>query len=348
VPIAVARDALAGERGRSTAAALSITTVAGVGLGYPLAGLVAEVGGVHAAFWAGAAISAGALAAAFLVLPPSPATADRRLDVVGAVLLGVGLAAALVALSEGHDWGWGSRRVLALFAASAVVLAAWAAWELRQRAPLVDVRMMVGRLPLAAHLSALSVGVANYLVIASVTVLVQAPGRFGFGASIVVAGLLLVPFSVLSVLGGRVTGALVRRAGSRWVLPLGSAVQCAALAALGLLHGSLWQLGLVTGLTGLGAGIAFAGLPGVIVSAVPSSETGSALGLNQVLRYTGFATGSALTATLLAGATAPGAAWPESGGYTTIAVLGTALCVSTALVTWLLPGRSRVAASRGG
>jgi MFS family permease len=209
--------------------------------------------------------------------------------------------------------------------------------------------MMIGRLPLTAHLSALSVGVANYLVIASVTVLVQAPGKFGFGASIVVAGLLLVPFSALSVLGGRVTGALVRRAGgARWVLPLGSVVQCAALAALGLLHGSLWQLGLVTGLAGLGAGIAFAGLPGVIVSAVPPTETGSALGVNQVLRYAGFATGSALTATLLAGATAPGAAWPGSGGYTTIAALGVGLCLSTALVTWLLPRRTRAAALQAG
>jgi MFS family permease len=68
--IATAREALTGQRSRSTIAALSITVVAGVGLGYPLAGLVAELGGVHAAFWAGAAVSAAALAASAAVLPP--------------------------------------------------------------------------------------------------------------------------------------------------------------------------------------------------------------------------------------------------------------------------------------
>src|SRR4051794_32184798 len=90
--IATARDALTGERARSAAAALSITTAAGLGRGYPLTGLIAELGGVHAAFWSGAAIPAVALAAAAGVFPPSPPRAAPRLDVVGAGLLGAGLA----------------------------------------------------------------------------------------------------------------------------------------------------------------------------------------------------------------------------------------------------------------
>ena len=40
---------------------------------------------------------------------------------------------------------------------------------------------------------------------------------------------------------------------------------------------------------GLGVGTVFAALPGLIVSAVPAGETGSAMSLNQVLRYVGFA-----------------------------------------------------------
>src|SRR2546423_8540056 len=46
--IAIARDQLAGERSRSAVALLSITTVAGIGLGYPLAGLATEYLGLHA------------------------------------------------------------------------------------------------------------------------------------------------------------------------------------------------------------------------------------------------------------------------------------------------------------
>jgi predicted MFS family arabinose efflux permease len=77
-----------------------------------------------------------------------------------------------------------------------------------------------------------------------------------------------------------------------------------------------------------------------VVAAVPPSETGSAMSLNQVLRYVGFAVGSALTATVLAGATAgPGAA-PSGSGYTTLAVIGTAVCAVTAVVAGLA-GRQR-------
>src|SRR3954468_20356819 len=86
--IATAREALQGERSRSTIAALSITVIAGVGLGYPLAGLAAELGGVHAAFWAGAAVSLAGLIASAAVLPPSAVAEARPLDVVGAILLG--------------------------------------------------------------------------------------------------------------------------------------------------------------------------------------------------------------------------------------------------------------------
>src|SRR3954452_17265728 len=86
--MATAREALQGERSRSTIAVLSVTVVSGVGLGYPLAGLVAELGGVHAAFWAGAGVSLAALLACAAVLPPSTAAPRGRLDLVRAAPLG--------------------------------------------------------------------------------------------------------------------------------------------------------------------------------------------------------------------------------------------------------------------
>src|SRR3954464_82061 len=100
--IATARDALPAPRARSTAAALSITVAAGLGLGYPLTGAIAELGGVHAAFWFGAAFTAVALGTAIAVFPHSSQRPAARLDVLGAVLLGAALACGLLVLSEGE------------------------------------------------------------------------------------------------------------------------------------------------------------------------------------------------------------------------------------------------------
>lgn len=355
VAIATAREALAGERSRSTVAALSLTVAAGLGLGYPVAGTIAELAGVHAAFWAGAGFSLVALLASAAVFPRATATGSQRLDAVGAALLGLGLVAALLVLGEGEAWGWGSAPVVLLAVAGVVALSGWVAWELRAQFPLVDLRLAGSRSALTAHVGAGLVGLGNYLLIASVPILAQAPRATGagFGTGIVVAGLILLPFSATSLVGGRLTRALTDSVGRRIVLPLAALVQASAFAVFWATRTQLWQLFLVMAIAGLGVGAAFAAFPAQLFSAVPVSETGSAMSLNQVLRYIGFALGSALTATILSMATPAHATAPGSSGYATIAVVGLVVCLVTAVLTWLLPRErrtpdERIRASRDG
>ena len=130
--------------------------------------------------------------------------------------------------------------------------------------------------------------------------------------------MILLPFSAGSVLGGRLARLLADRAGAHAVLPVAALVQGSAFLLFGLTRTDLWQLFAVMAVAGLGVGAAFAAFPALIVAAVPPEETGSAMSLNQVLRYVGFAVGSALAASVLAaatpeGGTAPaGAATPRS------------------------------------
>ena len=149
VAIATARDALTGERSRSTVAALSVTVAAGVGLGLPAAGLIAELGGVHAAFWTGAAISFLALARGGGGAAAVPGRPARRLDVVGAVLLGAGLAGLLLALGEAEVWGWTSPLLWAAAVGRRRLVLLAGCWESRTPSPLVDLRLARGRV--AAH-----------------------------------------------------------------------------------------------------------------------------------------------------------------------------------------------------
>ncbi|MFW3168693.1 MFS transporter [Geodermatophilus sp. CPCC 206100] len=340
--IATAREALPPDRARRTIAALSITVVSGVGLGYPIAGALATYGGVTLAFAVGAGICAVALLAGALVLPKASPAPARRFDLPGALLLGAGLAGAIVTLSEGENWGWSSPRVLLVSAGSVLALVAWAVVALRTRAPLIDLRLARGRLPAAGHVSVLLTSLANYLLLGSVPILVQTPvsSGYGFGASGLVAGLVLLPFS----LAGMVAGPISRRLGERWgprlVLPLGALLMGASLVLLAVARGHLWMLAVITAVAGLGISTVFAAAPNLVVAAVPPRETGSAMALNQVLRYAGFAVGSALTATVLAAVTPAGGELPAEVGYTVIGLLGAGLSVVTAVLVWLLPGRA--------
>ena len=343
--IAVARDHLEGERSRSAIALLSVTTVAGVGLGYPLTGLIAQRGTFHAGFWFGAVVSAVALLLAWAVVPASTGRTAHPLDVRGAVLLGGALTGLLLALSEAATWGWASVRLLGATAGSLLLLAAWVRLELRTPHPLVDLRTLRRRPVLTADVTGLLAGVGMYLLLSLVTRFVQTPSSagYGFGASVVVAGLVLLPFSVGSVVASRIAPLVARRSSPELVLPLGCLVFLAALLAFTLARGELWMVFVTMGLAGLGVGGTFAALPGLIVAAVPATETGSATGFNQVLRTVGYSAGSALSATVLEAHTAVGAVLPDEVGYTVAGVLGCVVFAGTAVLSWLLPGRRRSA-----
>ncbi|WP_329498778.1 MFS transporter [Kitasatospora herbaricolor] len=337
----VARDHLPGPQARSAVATLSVTTVAGVGLGYPLTGMIAQHLGFHAAFWVAAAAGAAVLAAAAFVLPASTHRPHRPLDAPGAVLLGLGLAALLVALSEGGQWGWTSARLLAVAAVAPLALGAWVRHELRTQHPLVALRLLRNRAVLAADVTGLVAGVGMYFLMSLVIRYVQTPvsAGYGLGRSVVVAALTLLPFSVASVGASRVAPLIGRRFGARAVMPAGALAFVVAMLVFCFARSGLWEIFLLMGIAGLGVGCTFAAMPAFIVSAVPPGETGSALGVNQVLRVIGGSIGSALSAGILTAHTTPPARLPAESGYTVATLVGIGVWVFAGLAGLLLPAR---------
>ena len=338
--MAIARDEMPREKVAPMVAILSVSGAAGVGAGYPISGLIAEVWGLGGAFWFGAIVSGAVLLAVALVVP-SVMAQDRvsaRLDWLGAVLLAVGVAAVLVALSEGSDWGWGSIETVGSLLAGLAALGVWSFQQLRSENPLVEVRLLRHPAVLAGDTCAAVLGVAMYMTLSGVVEFVQAPRStgYGFSASVVVAGAVLIPLSVVMMTGSRMLPHLLRRLGTKGVLALGSLVVAFAAGFFATFHGALFEAFLMMGLLGAGLGITFAAIPGLIVHAVPPSETGSAMGFYQVVRFVGFSTGSALAASVLNGrATSSG--YPTVAEYTSVFWIAAAICTVAAVLSMALP-----------
>lgn len=335
--ITVAREALPAERAKSASAVLSITTVAGIGLGYPITGLIAQVGGLHAAFWFGAAVSATALLLVSLVVPASRQLQTGRVDVLGAALLGAGLAGTLLALSEGEVWGWGSPTLLGVAAASLVLLVIWVRVELRRPTPLINLRLLRNPAVFTADAVAILAGVGMYLLISSVTRLVQTPTStgYGLGEGVAICGLLLLPFSVGSVVAGRVVHLISKRLAAGTSMAFAGLVLLGGMAVFSLERDTLWEVFMVMGLAGLGVGSIYALMPALILRSVPLHETGSAMSFNQVLRYIGYGAGSTLCAVLLETQTTQGGQYPTTTGYTLIGLASIGVWFSTAVVGFL-------------
>lgn len=344
VPLAIAlvREHTAGERQRSAIATLSITVAVGAGLGFPVTGLIAQLLDFHAAFWFGAIFAAGSTLSVWLAVPRTtgPAT-PVSVDVPGALLLASGLAALLLAISQGESLGWGSAAVMLLFTAAFALLATWAGVELRTRDPLVDLRLVSQRAVLGANLAALLLAMGMYIAMSLVNRLMQTPesAGYGFGATLVTTGLMLLPLSIGSLVSQPITRRVIARYGIRVVLPVGALIVAATLLWLAVAHDRLFDVAIATALLGVGIGCSFAAMPALIVASVPPERTGSATSLNQVLRSVGGSLGSAVGVAILAAHHPAGLPFPQEGGYTVAFVAGAVICVATAGLAILLAPR---------
>ena len=335
--MATARDELPKERIAPTIGLLSVAGAAGVGAGYPISGLLADQFGLAGSFWFGAAFIAAGLVCVVLVIPANRSgRGASRLDSAGTVLLAGALATLLVAVAQGSAWGWRSSVILGLLVASAALFIAWVFRELRVDHPLVDLRLLQHRAVLTGNVCATVLGLAMYMALSAVIEFVQLPG-FGFSASVVVAGLVLVPLSVCMLGASQALPLLTRRVSLRTILAVGCLVVALSSAFFALFHQSLWQACVMMGVLGVGLGSTFAAIPGLIIGAVPPGETGSAMGFYQVVRYVGFAMGSALTASILAGHGSPVGDLPTLDGFVIVLWVAAAICVVAAVLAWVMP-----------
>jgi predicted MFS family arabinose efflux permease len=342
VAMAVARRHLSPEKARRTIATLSVTTAMGVGLGYPITGLIAQAWDFRAAYWFGAITVGCSLVLAATVLAPRSKVASHRLDIVGAGLLSLVVVGLSVVLSEGGGWGWTSATTLGLAVATLVLLGVWVPYELRLGDPLVDLRQVRHRSVLTADVSGFFISIAMYMFLPTLVIFVQIPVArgYGLGASIVVSGLVLVPMSVCSFVASRLLAVYERRLGPRSMIPLGSLVFAASAAFFGLEHRTLWEAFVASALAGLAIGFTTGAMPGFIVRAVARTETGSATGFFQVVRSIGLTLGSAVSAAVLTANTRAGQAIPDVVGFRDTLLIAAGVCAATALISFILPGRT--------
>jgi MFS family permease len=275
-----------------------------------------------------------------VVLPARTPASPVAFDVPGAVLLSLAVTGVSVVLSEGGNWGWTSLRSLGIVAASAVVLAVWVPHELRADHPLVNLHHLANRSVLMADVAGFLMSMSMYLVVPIVVEFIQIPPStgFGFGASVIVSGFVLTPLSVGTFLASRLLVPYERRFGVRSMIPLGALVFAASSAYFALEHGSLWEAFVAMGIVGLGIGFTFAAMPGFIIRAVPTAETGSATGFYQVLRNIGLSVGSAFGAAVLLAYTPHGATLPDLDGFRVALLISAALGLLTAVLSFVLPG----------
>ena len=328
----IIRDELPRDRVTGAVGVIASLSAVGAGVGTVLSGPIVSALGYHWLFWIPMIITAAGAIAAVLLVPESPVRSGERISWLPALLLSATLVALLVPLSEANAWGWGSVKVVGLLIAAVVLACGWVAAELRARTPLIDMNMMRLRAVWTNNLVALLIGFGLYATLAFLPQFVETPADagYGFGASITEAGLMLLPLTAATFLVALCAGRLAQRLGAKSLVVAGSVIGVGATAMLAFAHSSQWEIYVATAIMGVGFGLTFSSMSGLIVAAVPPEQTGVASGMNANIRVIGGSIGAALMASIVTSHAGAGGLPTEAGYSTGFAILGVGLVLAAA------------------
>jgi MFS family permease len=322
--LAVVLADLPPERRAAAIGAWSAAGAAAAAFGPALGGILVDTVGWRALFLVNVPVGLAIVWGALRVLPASAERRGRLPDVAGTVLLGLGIGAAALGISQGPDWGWGDSLTLGSLAFGVVAVAAALARSLRHAAPAIETRLWRSRPFALANLASLLYGAALFpWMLVGVLFLVQV-----WGYSALQAGLAMTPGAVVAAAVALRAGPIVAARGPRFAMVGGALVLAVAgaLAAFALPSAPNflgWWLP-VGVLIGVGTGAIATGVSTAAALSVAPERFAAAVGLNQTGRQIGGALGIAVLAALLDGAGSTAGPYADVYLFCTLATLAVA------------------------
>jgi EmrB/QacA subfamily drug resistance transporter len=336
----IARDEFPEDRVAGSIGLMSSILGVGGGCGLVIGGLIVEHLGWHWLFWIPLIVTVLAAWFTWRFIPESPVRSPGRVNWLAATLMSIGICAVLVAIAQTTVWGWADARSIGLFVFGVVVCGAWVAVEVRSREPLVDMAMMRMRGVWTTNAAAFLLGAGMYSSFIVLPQFAQLPTStgFGFGASVVVSSVYLLPCALVMGVLGTVAGRVAARYGSKSALVVGAGISALSFGWLAIAHAHPYDFLIGATLLGIGIGLAFSALGNLIVQAVPSNQTGVASGMNTVMRTLGGALGGQLSATFIVGNM--GHRYPTVTGFNETFVMAAVFLVVCIVASVLVPGLS--------
>lgn len=251
----------------------------------------------------------------FLLVKESPyRRPETRVDYMGALFLGLGLAGIVAALSQGESWGWTSPLTLGFAVLGLIMFVPFVLVErgltARKREPIVDMHLLAERNVTVTNIVLTVAGLGMYLALFSLIYQFEFPiASGGYNATcvsllncnfeILNAGLDILPLALGMTVVALAASVLVSRVG---VKPL--ALTGGIVTALGFLL-EAYSTNLTTALAievvvGAGMGLLNSSIINLLILTVDPKDMGQATAMNNVFRNVGGSLGAPIAGSLLA------------------------------------------------
>ncbi|WP_205323779.1 MFS transporter [Glycomyces sp. YM15] len=275
----------------------------------------------------------------------APVTKGLKLDLGGAVVAAVGMSLLLVPLVEGHELGWPAWSI-AMLVAAVPVLALFARNQVKRarsnRSALIEMSVFKKR----SYTSGIAFVVVFFGSITGFSLAVGLFLQLGLGFGPLQASLAMAAWAVGAFIGSGASAGLAPKLG-RKVLHLGLVVMIAGLVVLWFQFGAAaapgtWALAPALLVYGIGMGMIFVPLFGIITGDLEDHEVGSASGLLESFQQGAAALGVAGLGTVFFSQFAIGGGAAESMGAAQLVTgLTAGLTVVAFLVAFGLPKQAK-------
>ena len=248
----------------------------------------------------------------------------RKIDLVGMLLLIVGVGAVALAIVQAQSPAWTRAEIGGVVATGVLAMAAFVQWARSAKDPLVDLDLFRNWTYSAVNVATLTFGIAFAMMFFTFFFYMNSMWHY----SQLRAGLAIAPGPLMVIPVAIVNGRLAGRIGHRPFLVAGSVLYAVAGLWFMRMPGAtpayltLWLPGLL--LSGASVGLVLPSLSGAAVSKLPAQHYAVGSAVNQATRQIGSAIGVAITIALLGGTNL------TRGSFDTVYVLHIGLALLTA------------------
>jgi EmrB/QacA subfamily drug resistance transporter len=233
----------------------------------------------------------------FLLRESRAELGHRTFDFAGAFTVTSGLMLLVYAMTRATEVGWGSVETIGVLAASAALILAFVAIELRSKAPLLPMRIFRLRSLTGANVTSFLVGTALFSQFFLGTLYMQQVLHY----SAMKTGVAYLPLTLTIIALAGVAQNLVTRVGVRRVLPAGLVLATGALVLLAQLPPDgkyFFDIFPAFLLSAIGLAFTFIPLTIAALMGVQESDAGVASGLFNTTQQIGGAVGLAAASTI--------------------------------------------------
>lgn len=294
-PAAIATLFKGSERGKALGMNACIVAIGGMS-GPAVGGFLIHFFNWHAIFLPSVPVAIAGAIISYNLLPSYVKKKVFKFDYKGFIYFTTGLFALLLAISEGHEWGWKSLKIISLGVITLIFGGLFYFRDKKINYPLINFRMFGIKTFTFGNIAVMTSYMCMFTNGVLLPVFLQEINHY----NAFLTGLLVLPYSIASSAVAPFAGTYSGKHGSRTLTILGPAIYITALIIFTTFNTSTpkWEIVLASIIMGIGNGCFQSPSNNAIITSVTKDELGIASGILSLSRNLGNILGVALTITL--------------------------------------------------